>query len=42
MLERQIKSKSYKPKPARKVEIPKEDGKTRPLSINAAYVKAFF
>lgn len=33
VLERRIKSKSYKPKPARKVEIPKEDGKTRPLSI---------
>ena len=33
MLERRIKDKSYKPKPARKVEIPKEDGKTRPLSI---------
>ena len=33
MLERRIKNKSYKPKPARKVEIPKEDGKTRPLSI---------
>lgn len=33
LLEEQIKNKSYKPKPARKVEIPKEDGKTRPLSI---------
>ncbi len=33
MLEMRIKSKSYKPRPARKVEIPKEDGKTRPLSI---------
>lgn len=28
-----LKKKAYKPKPARKVEIPKEKGKTRPLSI---------
>ena len=28
-----IKKKSYKPKPARLVEIPKDNGKMRPLSI---------
>ena len=28
-----LKQHSYKPKPARRVEIPKDDGKTRPLSI---------
>ena len=28
-----LKRHSYKPKPARKVEIPKDNGKTRPLSI---------
>ena len=28
-----LRRHSYKPKPARKVEIPKDDGKTRPLSI---------
>ena len=32
-LEERLKKKAYKPKPARKVEIPKENGKTRPLSI---------
>ena len=32
-LVKKLKKKAYKPKPARKIEIPKEDGKTRPISI---------
>lgn len=32
-LQERLKRKAYKPKPARRVEIPKDDGNTRPLSI---------
>ncbi len=32
-LEEKLKKKAYKPKPAKRVEIPKENGKTRPISI---------
>lgn len=32
-LENRLKRKAYKPKPARRVEIQKDNGKTRPLSI---------
>lgn len=32
-LVRRLKRKSYRPKPAKRIEIPKDNGKTRPLSI---------
>ena len=39
-LQERLKRKSYKPKPARRVEIPKDNGKTRPLSIYCYEVNA--
>ena len=36
-----LKKKSYRTQPARKVEIPKDNGKTRPLCIYCVSVKSF-
>ncbi len=41
-LEEKLKKKAYKPKPAKRVEIPKENGKTRPLSIYCCFLSSTF
>lgn len=34
MLHQQLRQMAYRPKPVRRVEVPKEDGTTRPLGIS--------